>query len=153
MYRDTKEYRKWKVEVQTALDDLVAENFSTLYTTMGDSEYYKIWRQIRDNLYRKYELLTEAKGTNEIDLKAQQRHYIKVMSEIYSEEIFPYELFNERTMGFVEQHGKLPNQLAQDWKKFQCAELNKGIKEQKEKDDDYLAFLRKKLVDSKYVYR
>ena len=132
MYRDTQEYRIWKIEVQQVLDNLVAQNFEKLCNAGERSNYNKIWGGISRELYQKYGLLEDSKDKVEYERQQQQRHYLSVAMGIYSEEEFPWELSDSRTHRFVKQYGKLPKQLLHEWHNFELEErVRAGIERRK----------------------
>jgi len=136
---DTDKYNAWKQQVDAELDSLVAQNFSRLYHANG--EYGTIWGEISRELHRRYDLLGVKSGDPEFELKQRMQHYVGVSLEIYRLEEFPHELMTDRTSRFVQQYGKLPKQLPDEWGRFELEERVQAGNRRREEREEFMAVL------------
>lgn len=119
-------YEEWKKEMKGELDSLVAKNFERLYTSKGD-ERLKIWGRISYQLYSKYKIIHLKEIDPDYELKKKMENCLYINLRLYVEKEFPWELSNDRIYRFVNQYGKLPKQLPDEWGNF---ELEDRLKEE-----------------------
>ncbi len=131
-------YEEWKKGVDIQLDNLVAKNYEKIYLSK-EGGYMKVWGEISKELFSQYDLMEQSEDS----IAKKKRDYLYISMRHYSEKEFPWELSDERTYRFVNQYGKLPKQLPNEWANFEIEDRQRLIREETESHDRIMNFFKR----------